>query len=160
MWWLLRISCEQNFYELCQCHCCGQKIQFVVGHVTPSNMKADNLSAQRRSRAVAASGRWSSIYWIKTFSTIFDMKKTRGTSFSETALWCCSLKHCHFCIGIIGRTILPAFLIPLVNMLYLVLGTTPQDRILIAPKLTELLKFDPRLNLKGLYLITANCKTC
>jgi hypothetical protein len=92
------------------------------------------------SRAVAVSGRWSSIYWIKTFFMIFDMKKMCGTSFSETALWCCSLKHCHFCIGIIGRTILPAFLIPLVKMLYLVLGTTPQDRILIAQKLTELLK--------------------
>src|ERR1700729_3799056 len=58
-------------------------------------------------------------------------------------LWCCSLKHCHFCIDIIGRTNLPAFLIPLVKMLYLVVGATSQDRILIAQKLTELLNFDP-----------------
>ena len=35
------------------------------------------------------------------------------------------------------------FLIPLVKMLYLVIGTTPQDRILIAQKLTKLLNFDP-----------------
>jgi hypothetical protein len=43
-----------------------------------------------------------------------------------------------FVLAIIGRTILLAFLIPLVKMLYLVIGTTPQDRILIAQKLTEL----------------------
>jgi len=54
-------------------------------------------------------------------------------------LWCCSPKHHHFCIAIIGRAVLPAFLIPLVKMLYLVIGTTLQDRILIAQKLTKLL---------------------
>jgi hypothetical protein len=54
------------------------------------------------------------------------------------------LKHRHFFnIAIMGRRIFPAFLIPLVKMLYLVIGTTPQDRILIAQKLTELLNFDP-----------------
>ena len=58
---------------------------------------------------------------------------------SPKLLWCCSLKHRYFCIAVIGRTILPAFLIPLVKTLYLVIGTTPQDRILIAQKLTELL---------------------
>ena len=50
----------------------------------------------------------------------------------------CAPKH-HFCIAIIGRAVLPAFLISLVKMLYLVIGTTLQDRILIAQKLTKLL---------------------
>jgi len=54
-------------------------------------------------------------------------------------LWCHSHKHHHFCIAKIGRAVLPVVLIPLVEMLYLVIGTTLQDRILIAEKLTELL---------------------
>jgi len=54
-------------------------------------------------------------------------------------LWCCSPKHHHFCIAIIGRAVLPASLIPLVEMLYLVIGTNLQDRISIAQKLTKLL---------------------
>jgi hypothetical protein len=54
-------------------------------------------------------------------------------------VWCCSHSHRHFCIAEIGRAVLPAFLIPLVKMLYLVIRTTLQDRILIAQKLTELL---------------------
>src|ERR1700683_1336603 len=54
-------------------------------------------------------------------------------------IWCHSHSHHHFCIAKIGRTVLPAFLIPLVEMLYLVIRTTLQDRILIAQKLTELL---------------------
>src|ERR1700683_1167023 len=52
---------------------------------------------------------------------------------------CSSHSHHHFCITEIGRAVLPAFLIPLVKMLYLVIGTTLQDRISIAQKLTELL---------------------
>ena len=55
------------------------------------------------------------------------------------SLWCCSPKHHHFCIAVIGRAVLPASLIPLVKMLYLVIGATLQDRILIAQKLTKLL---------------------
>jgi hypothetical protein len=54
-------------------------------------------------------------------------------------LWCCPPKHHHFCIAIIGRAVLPAFLISLVKMLYLVIGTTLQDRILIVQKSTKLL---------------------
>src|SRR5882762_11500047 len=54
-------------------------------------------------------------------------------------LWCCSHSHHYFCIAKIGRAVLPAFLIPLVKMLYLVIRTTLQDRILMAQKLTELL---------------------
>ena len=54
-------------------------------------------------------------------------------------LWCSSLSHHHFCIAEIGRAVLPAFLIPLVKMLYLVIWTNLQDRILIAQKLSELL---------------------
>jgi len=54
-------------------------------------------------------------------------------------LWCYSPKHHHFCIAVIGRAVLPASLIPLVKMLYLVIGATLQDRILIAQKLTKLL---------------------
>jgi hypothetical protein len=54
-------------------------------------------------------------------------------------LWCSPLSHHHFCIAKIRRAVLPVFLIPLVKMLYLVIGTTLQDRILIAQKLTELL---------------------
>jgi hypothetical protein len=54
-------------------------------------------------------------------------------------LWCSSLCHYHFCIAEIGRAVLLAFLIPLLKMLYLVIGTTLQDRISIAQKLSELL---------------------
>jgi hypothetical protein len=54
-------------------------------------------------------------------------------------VWCCSPKHHHFCIAVIGRAVLPASLIPLVEMLYLVIGTNLQDRISIAQKLTKLL---------------------
>jgi hypothetical protein len=35
-------------------------------------------------------------------------------------IWCCSHKHHHFCITVIGRAVLPVCLIPLVKMLYLV----------------------------------------
>ena len=54
-------------------------------------------------------------------------------------IWCHSHSRHHFCIAKIGRAVLPAFLISLVGMLYLVIRTTLQDRILIAQKLTELL---------------------
>lgn len=47
---------------------------------------------------LALSVRWSSIYWIKNISTIFDVKKTRGHHFpkryfrvlqSDCSLWIC-----------------------------------------------------------------------
>jgi hypothetical protein len=65
-------------------------------------------------------------------------KKTEYNRHFSINLWCCSLKHHHFCIPEIEIPILGFFLIPLVKSLVLMVQRDSQDRFLIVSKLTKL----------------------
>ena len=60
------------------------------------------------------------------------------TCVGSSVLWCSSPRHHHFCIPKIEILILGFFLIPLVKSFVLKIQRDPQDRFLIASKLTKL----------------------